>query len=58
MCSFLWFCTIFLSSAKILKNNETSPLWRRQDTSATMKKTDSAKCVWQSPFFNYSIADA
>ena len=22
------------------------------------KKTDSAKCVWQSPFFNYSIADA
>ena len=22
------------------------------------EKTDSAKCVWQSPFFNYSIADA
>ena len=36
-CSALIFAALLLSSAKLLKINETSPLWRRQDTSATMK---------------------
>ena len=50
-CSALIFAALLLSSAKLLKINETSPLWRRQDTSATMKKNGLRQmCLAESVF--------